>query len=233
MTDTATNAGAVGGYGPADPRVTGVLDEVFGAAERGDQAVIDRAYRTAAEWRTEPTPSQAAELCKEAALPVHRDTGRLLYTLARSLRPALAVEFGTSFGVSMIYLASALRDNGAGRVIGSEIHPEKAERARANLRRAGVAEVAEIRVGDAREQLAELPGPVDLLLLDGWKELYLPVLRLLRPALREGALVVSDNLPMLPEEFTRYVRSPENGFTSLPLPVGDGIELSVHTARRA
>lgn len=210
-----------------DERVGAVLDEIARTAERNDPDVMKRAYATAADWPQPPTAQEAAELCAQAALPVHPQVGTFLYQLIRSLRPALVVEFGTSFGASTIYAAAALRDNGGGRIIGSELHPGKADRARSHLERAGLAGYAEIRTGDAREQLATLPGPVDLLLLDGWKELYLPVLKLLEPALRAGGLVVSDNLPMLPPEFTDHVRATGNGYLSQQLPLGDGIEFSV------
>ncbi|MFG2095665.1 O-methyltransferase [Streptomyces sp. NPDC048612] len=210
-----------------DERVGAVLGEIARSAEHNDPDVMKRAYATAADWPQPPTAQEAAELCAQAALPVHPQVGTFLYQLIRSLRPALVVEFGTSFGASTIYAAAALRDNGSGRIIGSELHPGKADRARGHLERAGLADYAEIRTGDARDQLVALPGPVDLLLLDGWKELYLPVLKLLEPALRTGGLVVSDNLPMLPPEFTDHVRTAGNGYLSQQLPLGDGIEFSV------
>ena len=213
--------------GLGDARVAAVLDEIARTAESTDPDVMKRAYATAADWPQPPTAKQAAELCAQAALPVHPQVGVFLYQLVRSLRPALVVEFGTSFGASTLYAAAALRDNGGGRVIGSELHPGKADRAREHLERAGLASYADIRTGDAREQLARLPAPIDLLLLDGWKELYLPVLKVLEPALRTGAMVVSDNLPMLPGEFIDHVRAPGGGYLSQPLPLGDGIELSL------
>ncbi|MEU8784425.1 class I SAM-dependent methyltransferase [Streptomyces sp. NPDC048637] len=225
MTTAATGLG--------DERVGAVLDEIARTAERNDPDVMKRAYATAADWPQPPTAQEAAELCAQAALPVHPQVGTFLYQLIRSLRPALVVEFGTSFGASTIYAAAALRDNGGGRIVGSELHPGKADRARSHLERAGLAAYAEIRTGDAREQLGTLPGPVDLLLLDGWKELYLPVLKLLEPALRTGGLVVSDNLPMLPPEFTDHVRAAGNGYLSQQLPLGDGIEFSVRLQEEA
>lgn len=213
--------------GLGDARVAAVLDEISRTAESTDPDVMKRAYATAADWPQPPTAEQAAELCAQAALPVHPQVGVFLYQLVRSLRPALVVEFGTSFGASTLYAAAALRDNGGGRVIGSELHPGKADRAREHLERAGLSAYADIRTGDAREQLATLPAPIDLLLLDGWKELYLPVLTVLEPALRTGAMVVSDNLPMLPGEFIDHVRAPGGGYLSQPLSLGDGIELSL------
>lgn len=118
--------------------------------------------------------------------------GRFLYNTARSTGAQRIVEFGTSFGISTIYLAAAAADTG-GRVTGSEFHQHKAEKARANLTDAGLGDRAEIRVGDARETLAELDGPIDLLFLDGASDLYLDMLTLLEDRLTPGAWVISDN----------------------------------------
>jgi len=135
----------------------------------------------------------------------------------------LIVEFGTSFGLSTIHLAAALKDNGGGRVIGSEFEPAKVTQARDNLRAAGLAEFAEIREGDALETLArDLPASIDLLLLDGAKVLYPQVLALVESRLRPGALVLADNADHNPD-FLAYVRSPANGYLSVPF--ADDVEL--------
>lgn len=54
---------------------------------------------------------------KDFPLAVSRETGTLLYMMARSSRTRTIVEFGTSFGISTLHLAVALRDNGGGRLI--------------------------------------------------------------------------------------------------------------------
>ncbi|AEW97847.1 MULTISPECIES: O-methyltransferase [Streptomycetaceae] len=208
------------------PAVGAVLARLYAAADRDDQAVMARAHARAAELPGPPTVAQTTELCADASLPVHPNIGRLLYLLVRAIRPARVVEFGTSFATSTIQLAAALRDNGTGTVTGTELDPGKAEWARANLAEAGLAEYATVLTGDARETLAGLPGPVDLVLLDGWKELYLPVFELLQPKLRPGAVVVADNLPLLPPEFLARVRDRAGGYLSVTLPLGDGIEIS-------
>src|SRR5262249_3286765 len=110
---------------------------------------------------------------KEFYLAVSRETATLLYMLARSCRATSIIEFGTSFGVSTLHLAAALRDNGGGRLIGTEFEPAKVEQARANVTAAGLSELVEIRAGDALETLArDLPERIDLVLLDGAKGLY-------------------------------------------------------------
>ncbi|CAB3753848.1 methyltransferase [Burkholderia sp. MSh2] len=162
---------------------------------------------------------------KDFPLPVSRETGRLLYMLARSGGARAIVEFGMSFGISTLHLAAALRDNGGGRLITSEFEPSKVVRAQANLAAAGLADLVEIREGDALRTLAaDLPDTVDLLLLDGAKSLYPEILALVEPHLRTGAFVVADNAEYSPD-YLAYVRAPENGYLSVPF--GGDVELSM------
>jgi predicted O-methyltransferase YrrM len=170
---------------------------------------------------------------RDVYMPVSPDVGRLLYVLARSRGAKVIVEFGTSFGISGIHLAAAVRDAGGGRVVATELDPIKAERAAQNFRAAGLSELIDLRVGDAFETLKSgVGGSIDLLLLDGWKEAYLPMLRLLEPKLSPGALVVADDLDIAPETlapYLDYVRQPGNGYVSVELPLGDRIEISLRT----
>lgn len=162
---------------------------------------------------------------KDYPLSVSRETGTLLYMLARSGGARAIVEFGTSFGISTLHLAAALRDNGGGRLITSEFEPSKVARARANLTAAGLADLVEIREGDALRTLAaDLPDSVDLLLLDGAKGLYPEILALVEPHLGAGAFVVADNAEYSPD-YLAYVRAPENGYLSVPF--GGDVELSM------
>ncbi len=153
-------------------------------------------------------------------LAVSPDYGRFLYGIARARNATRIVEFGTSMGVSTIYLAAALRDNGGGQLIGSELEATKAARARAHLEAAGLADLVEIREGDALETLKEVGDEVDLLLIDGAWSLYLPVLRLIEPKLARGAVVLGENA--FDKDYIDYVRDPVNGYVSLPLPVNEG-----------
>lgn len=162
---------------------------------------------------------------KDAYLAVSRETGTLLYMLARSIGAKAIVEFGTSFGVSTLYLAAALRDNGGGRLIGSEFEPGKVARARATTADAGLSDLVEIREGDALDTLAEgLPATIDLLLLDGAKGLYPAVLGLAESRLRPGALIIADNAEWSPDYLAK-VRSVEHGYLSVPF--GSDVELSM------
>jgi predicted O-methyltransferase YrrM len=170
------------------------------------------------DWRT------LYEHARDAHLAVSRETGRLLYLLGRSCQARAVVEFGTSFGVSTLHLAAALRDNGGGRLIGSEFEPGKLAQARANVAAAGLDDLVEIRAGDALETLArDLPESIDLVLLDGAKVLYSAVLDLLEPRLRPGALVVADNVDMAPDYLARI----RNGSGYLSLPFDGDVELSM------
>lgn len=162
---------------------------------------------------------------KDLWLPVSRETGALLYMLARSSRARTIVEFGTSFGISTLHLAAALRDNGGGRLITSEFEPSKVARARQNLADGGLIDLVEFREGDALKTLsADLPETIDLLLLDGAKSLYPEILSLMENRLRHGALIVADNADYCPEYLER-VRSPEGGYMSVPF--AEDVELSM------
>lgn len=163
-----------------------------------------------------------AEL-KEAAIPVSRQTGTLLYMLARSAKARVIVEFGTSFGISTLHLAAALRDNGGGQLITTEFEPSKAQRARDNLTTGGLLDLVDIREGDALETLRNnLPDQIDMLLLDGAKGLYSDILRLVEDRLRPGALIIADNADYCPE-YMAQVRDPAGEYLSVP--VGGDVEL--------
>ena len=162
---------------------------------------------------------------KDFPLPVSRETGALLYMLARSCDARTIVEFGTSFGVSTLYLAAALRDNGGGVVITTEFEPSKVARARGNLTAGGLIDLVELREGDALQTLSvDLPETIDLLLLDGAKALYPEILSLVESRLRPGALIVADNADYSPDYLAR-VRSPASGYMSTPF--AEDVELSM------
>ena len=162
---------------------------------------------------------------KNMPLAVSRETGALLYMLARSTRARTIVEFGTSFGISTLHLAAALRDNGGGHLITSEFEPSKAARARHNLTAGGLIDLVEIREGDALQTLSiDLPETIDLLLLDGAKSLYPEILNLVESRLRPGAIIVADNADHSPD-YLAYVRSPAKGYMSTPF--AEDVEMSM------
>jgi predicted O-methyltransferase YrrM len=179
--------------------------------------------------RTGSLPAEVKRL-RNLYVPVSKKQGEFLYLIARSLCANRIVEFGTSFGISTTYLAAAVKDNGGGIVIGSELEPTKVATARLNLEEAGLSNLVEIREGDARETLQDPGGIIDMVLLDGFKGLYLPMLKMLTPHLRQGAVVVGDNIFTFRRALSPYVsfvQDPKNGFVSVTLFLGDGTEYSV------
>ncbi|MBV6323503.1 O-methyltransferase [Duganella violaceipulchra] len=211
--------------------VASLLDRLFDEADAVQIAAIPAVAELSKDERDRLLRSKTEYLnlyhrLKDVPLPVSRQTGELLYMLARSCRVRNIVEFGTSFGVSTLYLAAALRDNGGGHLITSEFEPSKVARARDHLQQGGLLDLVDIRAGDALETLAnDLPEQIDLLLLDGAKALYPEILGLVRSRLRPGALVIADNADMNPD-YMALVRSPASGFMSLPF--AEDVELSVN-----
>jgi predicted O-methyltransferase YrrM len=207
-----------------DPVVSRVLCALHSQAETVDPPLLAK--------MGDKRDDEMAHLLDQAYIPVSPDAGRFLYSLARAAKTGTVVEFGASLGISTIYLASAIRDRGDGSVITTELHPGKAQKARENLRAAGLLDHVDLREGDALETLRDIAGGVTLLFLDGWKKLYLPVLKLLEPALEPGAMVAADDLDLFPEvhkPYLAYVRNPESAYVSVEIPIGDRLELSVRT----
>lgn len=172
---------------------------------------------------------ERADAFSDFYLPVTPEAGNLLYALVRASRPSTVVEFGMSLGISAIHLASAVRDNGTGRVITTELSEVKVAKAKQTFAETGLDDLITVLEGDALTTLADVDGPVQFVLLDGWKELYLPVTKLLEPKLSSGALIVADNTSMDDTKpYLEHVRDPANGYVSVNFPVreGDSMEIS-------
>jgi predicted O-methyltransferase YrrM len=203
-----------------------LFDEADAARPHTRQAVAD--LSDAEQDRLMTSKVDYAELYgrfREVPLAVSRETGALLYMLARSTGARAIVEFGTSFGTSTLHLAAALNDNGGGKLITSEFEPSKLAVARQNLAEGGLIDLVEFRAGDALQTLrVDLPETVDLLLLDGAKALYPDVLAMVESRLKKGAFVVADNADYSPD-YLAHVRNPANGYLSVPF--GDDVELSM------
>jgi predicted O-methyltransferase YrrM len=212
----------------AGPRLEAVLSRLFAAAAQDADAPAPPVRASSAG----ASALERAEAYQDIYIPISAEAGKLLYALVRAIRPETVVEFGTSFGISTIHLAAAVTDNGTGRVVTTELSSKKIAAARSNLQEAGVDAPVTILAGDALETLAGIPGPVGLVLLDGWKDLCLPVLRLLEPRLAPGALVAADDInhPGM-TGYLGYVRDPANGYVSVAFPVEDGMEISSWNGR--
>jgi predicted O-methyltransferase YrrM len=196
------------------------------------QAVLNEYEQRAAresKLMQQPGGISAANI-DEMLLPVGPATGTLLNLLIKEAKAKRILEFGTSFGYSSVWMGEAARAIG-GHVTTLEIHPGKAEYARGMWAKAGLTDVVKCIVGDAQASIAALAGPFDFVLIDLWKDLYIPCFELTYPKLAPGAIVVADNI-LLPEQFRESGRAYRNvvkskpGMTSVLLPVGSGIEVS-------
>ena len=216
----------------ADRKVNKVLERLHEEATRQERLLPLRffdqlprlIFRKGLNWSALNGRLDDAFICLD------RNQGEFCYTLVRAMNARTVVEFGTSFGVSTIYLAAAVRDNGGGKVIGTELVAAKAERAYQHIAAAGLSDFVEIRVGDALETLKSFTGEIDFMLNDGFPPGALPVLQLIKPKLRRGAIVMADNVGAFPADHRDYLawtRNPANGFISCGLDLNEGSELSV------
>jgi predicted O-methyltransferase YrrM len=210
-----------------DPKIASALDRMY--AESHEQMTALRSGSGRFAELANATAQERADALSDIYMPVTPEAGRLLYSLVRATRPQTVVEFGMSLGLSGIHLASAVRDNGSGRVVTTEMSAAKIATAKKNFAEAGLSEVITVLEGDALETLKTLDSKVDFVLLDGWKEFYLPVLQLLEPRFSPGTLIVADNTNM-PETqpYLDYVRDPANGYVSVNFLArdSDSMELS-------
>jgi predicted O-methyltransferase YrrM len=209
------------------PKIQELLSRLYEKAKETDAQAQAKEEKLSAAGIFDK--SARATLRNSRFMAVAPEVGRLLYLLVRSRRPALAVEFGASMGISAIHIAAALRDNGHGHLITTEMNASKAPRAVRHLEQAGLSDWVELRQGDAFETLRGVER-IELLLLDGWKPLYLPLLKQLEPSLAPGCLVIADDTTLLATEvadYLAYVRNPANGYLSCMIPLDDGLELSI------
>ncbi|GAA0910072.1 class I SAM-dependent methyltransferase [Rothia nasimurium] len=216
---------------PLDPLAQATIDDLHAMAKRQLRSMLGHYLpRLPAMLLGRPVrPPKDMSFFDDKMLPIDQAQGELLYLLARSRNARHIVEFGTSFGVSTIYLAAAVRDNASGgKVIGTELVPAKVTRARAHLQRAGLAEYVDIKSGDARETLREVADGIDFLLLDGWPRLAADILHIVEPRLAKGAVVVLDNVGQFRAELgsaiDRLTRAP---FRSATLPFKGGTLVSL------
>jgi len=182
------------------------------------------------------------EFLKDKLIALDRAKAEFCYHVCRALRAQRVVEAGTSFGVSTLFLAAAVRDNlpngaevqlhGGARpiVIGTEHEPEKARIARGHFAEAGLSDLIELREGDLRETLVDVQGPVDFMLIDIWTPMARPALEQVAPRLREGAVVICDNTVQFRDaydEYFEFVHDPRNALRTMTLPFEGGLEFTV------
>ncbi len=217
-----------------DPVLVSVLDRLYVANDQ-QNADIDAYYGAGAERPTgfEDEDSPGRAFWRDKFVALDRDKAEFVYAICRAMAARRIVEAGTSFGVSTLYLAAAARDNGGGLVTTCDIEPEKALVAGQNFGDAGLSAEIDIRVGDIRQTLRHLDGPIDFLLLDIWAPIAADVIALVGPHIRLGGVVVADNTTARREAYAGllgFLENPANGFTTSTLPFDGGLELAVKTS---
>jgi predicted O-methyltransferase YrrM len=241
MLPTSPSKSSVAASHVLDPRAREVVERLhalsdqqfWGTATRFVAAAIYNRLRGGKADFT--VTAGGKKLLADKLVALEPEKAQLCYLLCRSLGARRVVEAGTSFGVSTIYLACAVRDNigggdGQGVVIGTEHEAAKAAAARRHFAEAGVSDWVDLREGDLRETLQDVAEPVDFLLVDIWIPMALPALQLVAPCMRPGAVVLCDNTVQFARQYAEYlsfVRDACNGFRSMSLPMKGGVEMSV------
>lgn len=192
-------------------------------------------YAEQATRGEQPSEDEVKAFRGDKLVALDRDKAEFCYQLCRSIDARRVVEAGTSYGVSTLYLAAAVRDNvratgGRGMVTGTEYEPAKARAARSHFAEAGLSYFIDLREGDLRETLKQIDGPVDFMLVDIWVPMARPALELVAPHLRPGAIVICDNTEQHRSAYADYfafLEDPVNGFRTMTLPFDGGLEMSV------
>jgi predicted O-methyltransferase YrrM len=213
-----------------DPALKGLLDGLHAKSD-GQIAELERFQ---AGQATHPsTEDEIKAFRSDKLVALDRDKAEFCYQLCCATNARRIVEIGTSFGVSTLYLAAAVRDNirasgGTGVVIATEHEPAKANAARAHFEQAGLSNFIDLREGDLRDTLDGIEGTVDFVLVDIWIRMARPALELVTPHLRQGAIVVCDNTARYRADYADYFAFLEsNGFRTMTLPFDGGLELSI------
>jgi predicted O-methyltransferase YrrM len=189
--------------------------------------------RNVAEQERQKTlgPGEGFVMRDEFLLPVGPEVGAFLHSLILAKRPARILELGTSYGYSTVIMADAARTVGA-TLVTMELADWKQAHAQEQIAQAGLSDVVDFRLGDAVEMIKADAGPFDFILLDIWKELYLPCFDAFYPKLSDEGIIASDNM-ITPEVarpdvrlYREAVRAKADLQTAL-LPIGQGIELSI------
>ncbi|MBI1814031.1 MAG: class I SAM-dependent methyltransferase [Deltaproteobacteria bacterium] len=220
-----------------DPRLEALLDRLHALSTGQNETVVSYFMKKAQEGTLDWSgfDEDTHRFMSDKFIALDRDKAELCYQLCRALRAKRIVEAGTSFGVSSLYLAAAVRDNvhddgGAGLVIGTEHEPQKAKIARGHFAEAGLSDWIDLREGDLRQTLKDVGGPVDFMLIDIWTPMARPALELVAPALRPGAIIVCDNTTQFRDayrEYFEFVNDPKNSLRTVTLPFEGGFELTV------
>jgi len=221
-----------------DPKLEALLATLHSASEAQDGAIGSYFERRIKEgtlsWKG--FDEETHRFFRDKMVALEEEKAEFCYGLCRALRARRIVECGTSFGVSTLYLAAAIRDelalapNEKGVVIATEYEPEKAKIARANFEAAGLSAFIDLREGDLNETLKVIEGPVDFVLLDIWVEAVVPALRHIWPNLRQGAVIIADNTEQSRPGYAPYfefIADPKNRLRTMTLPFRGGLEMTI------
>ena len=164
------------------------------------------------------------------ALAIPREAGQFVHALVLAGGAKNAVEIGTSYGYSGLWIASALAEV-EGSLITIDRDPRKSAAARENFREAGLAGAIDVRTGSAAEVLPSIEGPIDFVLNDADKESCLRYVELLADRLSDRAVVVTDNITTHAAELATFLAEMRrrDDFHTVSVPIGNGMELSVKT----
>jgi predicted O-methyltransferase YrrM len=227
-----------------DAKLEALLDALHAQSE-GQSGAIDAYFARRIKEGTLSWDGMDAETTtffSDKMVALEKDKAEFCYALCRALGARCIVECGTSFGVSTLYLAAAVRDNLAssseaigdkkvgGQVIATEWEASKAKIARQNFAAAGLAQFIDLRQGDLKDTLKVIEGPVDFVLLDIWAEAVMPAITHIAPQLRQGAVIIADNTETARrgyENYFRFIADPKNRLRTLTLPFAGGLEMTV------
>jgi predicted O-methyltransferase YrrM len=219
-----------------DPKLEPLLAALHAQSDSQEQAMATY-YAAESGAAQKPHAEDEKAFLSDKFVALDRDKAEFCYQLCRALDARRVVEAGTSYGVSTLYLAAAVRDNAraaggnvAAVVIGTEYEPAKAAAARANFAAADLAPFIDLREGDLRETLRDVGGPVDFMLVDIWTPMARPALELVAPRLRPGAAVVCDNTAEYRDEYRDYfdfIAAQHPRLRTATLPFRGGLELTV------
>jgi len=215
-----------------DPKLEAFLDALHAQSE-GQNDAINAYFRKRIEERTlswDGFDADTTRFFADKMVALEKVKAEYCYALCRAMNAKRIVECGTSYGVSTLYLAAAIRDNGGGTVIATEWEAEKAAIARRNFETAGLTPYIDLRQGDLNQTLARIDGPVDFVLLDIWTEAVMPAIRHIAPHLRPGSVIIADNTTQSRrgyEAYFAYIADPANRLRTMTLPFDGGLEMTI------
>jgi predicted O-methyltransferase YrrM len=215
-----------------DPKLEALLDALH-AQSAGQEAETSAYFARRIKEGTLSWDGMDAESTahfRDKMVALEKDKAAYCYMVCRAIGAKRIVECGTSFGVSTLYLAAAVKENGGGEVIATEWEAEKARIARRNFAAAGLAPYIDLREGDLAETLKQIDGPVDFVLFDIWTEAIPPALRHIAPHLRKGSVLIADNTTSSRRGYDKYfafIADPKNGLRTMTLPFEGGLEMTV------